>query len=491
MTVSATSAFSGPLSGNGSTTVFPFSFKAETADEVQVFVDGVEQTSGFTVAVSSVAEGGSVTFASPPANGTAVLIASNPSFEQQVEFENAGAFLPESHDEANDRAAIRDIYLKGRLASALRAPVGESLAELPAKADRAGKYLAFDADGNPVETTGGGSDGSLRSDLAASGGSSLVGFTADDAGSTARSLKTKLRDIPAITDYASQALAAASAASSLFMPQGSTLTVAGSLAKKYWGAGKLVLGSGDVPGTQGGADYGFSFLAQPTPGTGQHFGLASKIFTGTRTDVGSAPGQNHGVALYGEAQRGAGSSDGIWGANTVTEAYNLNGPTIGYEIDVNNFSGVDPGLSPAQSFFGLSVISGASGRGGTAIEINRNGDYASNHWNRGLYVREVLQRGIEFADCGNATGLWSDGTLNVVATAAASPVAQVRPFQAGDVLLRGVNAAANLILFDLDQNATANETNMKLSIAGAPAQRVSVGAADSGGTGFRVLRVAN
>jgi hypothetical protein len=260
--------------------------------------------------------------------------------------------------------------------------------------------------------------------------------------------------------------------------------------KAFNGALGHVFDGGSMVGTQGGASYGFLLADGPEPGTGQHFVFGAKVFTGARTDTGSAPGQNHCVAIYGEAQRGAGSSDGIWGANTVTEAYNLNGPTVGYEIDVNNFS-VDPGLSPAQSFLGLSVISGASGRGGTAIEINRNGDYASNHWNRGLYVREVLQRAIEFANCGNATGLWSDGTLNVVATAAASPVAQLRPFQAGDVLLRGVNAAANTILFDLDQNTTANETNMKLSIAGAAAQRVSVGAADSGGTGFRVLRVAN
>lgn len=43
----------------------------------------------------------------------------------------------------------------------------------------------------------------------------------------------------------------------------------------------------------------------------------------------------------------------------------------------------------------------------------------------------------------------------------------------------------------VDNNVAANETALLLSIAGAAVQRVSVGAADSGGVGFRVLRVAN
>lgn len=43
----------------------------------------------------------------------------------------------------------------------------------------------------------------------------------------------------------------------------------------------------------------------------------------------------------------------------------------------------------------------------------------------------------------------------------------------------------------IDDNQTASETALLVSVAGAAVQRVSIGAADSGGTGFRVLRVAN
>jgi len=180
-----------------------------------------------------------------------------------------------------------------------------------------------------------------------------------------------------------------------------------------------------TPGTQGGAYHGTVFSGTYTPATDQHFTLSAKAFTGTRTDVGSAPGSDHVVALYGESQRGAGSSDGVWGANTVTEAYNLNGPTIGIEVDVNNFA-TDPGLSPAQSFIGVSVVNGATGRGSTAIAIDRNGSYSNNEWNRGLHVKETLLRGIEFTNNGNATGIFSDTVLKIKSLSDATTTAALQ-----------------------------------------------------------------
>lgn len=45
--------------------------------------------------------------------------------------------------------------------------------------------------------------------------------------------------------------------------------------------------------------------------------------------------------------------------------------------------------------------------------------------------------------------------------------------------------------FRIDTNTTASETPLRVSVGGGTVQRISVGANDSGGTGFRVLRVAN
>jgi hypothetical protein len=342
----------------------------------------------------------------------------------------------------------------------------------------------------------------------------------------------------------------------LYTPDNTTATVSGAFTGKYWGPGDLALPSGQHPGDQGGATYGVQIYYPTTPASGQHFALVAKAWSGTRYDRGSAPGQNHIVAAYTEATRGAGSTDGAWAFNTITNAINLDGPTIGYECDMNNQSGIDPGLDPAQVYHGISIVSGDLYRGGTGLVVDRNGDHPNNHWNRGLHVKEVWRRGIEFTNCYNgASGIFSDRTIRMVQVAATDiPVLQINPFddlnpngaaiqltnaanttnkglwlKRGEISLNGnanqgaclfggkiinngdngvfiqratdttptgqflrfVNAAKSVVLMDVDHNSTAGETNFKLSVAGAAAVRVSVGPADSGGTGYRILRIPN
>lgn len=362
----------------------------------------------------------------------------------------------------------------------------------------------------------------------------------------------KLQQIPATADYSGQTAIEASTFKKFFAPETSSLPITGTMTKQFWGPGDLRLPGGNLPGDQGGAIQGFSFY-YAAEDEGQQFALSSKAWTGTRFDRGSAPGQNHVVSFYAEAARGAGSSAGVWAINTVTNVTNLDGPTIGYEIDMNNLSGADPGLNPAQVFHALSLINGAAGRGGTGLVIDRNGDYSNNEWNRGIHIKSVLQRGIEFTNCGQAAGLFSDTTMAFKALTD-TPIMRLTPFNnanltdallyltnaANDLVvarwnkrgeiaiggvgpqgmngigirqinngdnalflqrltdtsptgtfLRAVNAANSNALFEVDFNAAAAETNVRLSVAGASAVRVSVGAADSAGSGFRALRVPN
>lgn len=185
MTVSSTEAFSGPFTGNGTNTVFPFTFKAMSAAEVQVRVDGIEISSSL-YSVSLAAGGGSVTFATAPVNGADILIVSAPSFLQDIGFENNGAFLQATHDEVADRSAARDIYLKARVDAIM--PETLLLSD-----SRAGKFLAFDVDGNAVPSSGTGADTGLRTDLAAADGDALVRVT-PYAGAPALSLNGWLRE---------------------------------------------------------------------------------------------------------------------------------------------------------------------------------------------------------------------------------------------------------------------------------------------------------
>lgn len=70
--------------------------------------------------------------------------------------------------------------------------------------DRAGLYLAFDADGNETSSSGTGTDAGLRADLAADEGGSLVGFTQDGDGAISMPAIVKWRSHLSIDDFIPQ-----------------------------------------------------------------------------------------------------------------------------------------------------------------------------------------------------------------------------------------------------------------------------------------------
>ncbi|ALH82901.1 hypothetical protein [Sphingopyxis macrogoltabida] len=144
MAIDTTDSFSGPFLTNGATTVFPFTFTAPSSAEVAVVLDDVEVSGGFIVAVAP-GGGGSVTFAEPPATGKTLFVLLEPDFTQPIQFENGSPWLAEPVNETADRAALRDIWLKGRADRALLVPFGETGLDLPDLASRKGKLLGFDA----------------------------------------------------------------------------------------------------------------------------------------------------------------------------------------------------------------------------------------------------------------------------------------------------------------------------------------------------------
>jgi len=66
---------------------------------------------------------------------------------------------------------------------------------------RAGKFFAFDAEGQPIASAGTGSDAALRTDLAAGSGAALSGFIQTGTGAVSRSAQTKLRDTVSVKDF--------------------------------------------------------------------------------------------------------------------------------------------------------------------------------------------------------------------------------------------------------------------------------------------------
>lgn len=153
MAVSTDNAFSGPYLTNGVTTVFPFTFTAPSADEVDVVLrnaSGVDTVAtGFTTTLLPGGVGGSVAFAAPPAPGFQLFVLLEPEFTQNIAFENGSAWRAEPVNEGYDRSALRDQALKRDVDRGLKAPVGESGFTLPDAQNRAEKALFFAPDGTP------------------------------------------------------------------------------------------------------------------------------------------------------------------------------------------------------------------------------------------------------------------------------------------------------------------------------------------------------
>jgi hypothetical protein len=124
MAVVKESAFSGPYFTNGAVTSFPFSFHAASEDELYVELNGVEVASEL-VSVSLADDGtGSVNIVPALPNGGTMFIRSRPNFRQESAFQRFGPFYPDRVNPPLDRAAIRDIYLNGRI-EALTQIVGD------------------------------------------------------------------------------------------------------------------------------------------------------------------------------------------------------------------------------------------------------------------------------------------------------------------------------------------------------------------------------
>lgn len=165
MSVTVTSPISGPYIPNGVTVDFPFDFKIASADELIVYrvvndAFSLVSEADYDVTLAADGEGGTVTFSSAPASGTGNLyVVSDPSFAQTATFGAGGPFTPSTLNDLFDKAAIRDIALKRQADSALRAPLFETIGEMPKASSRANLFLAFNGSGDPIATAAAGPKG--------------------------------------------------------------------------------------------------------------------------------------------------------------------------------------------------------------------------------------------------------------------------------------------------------------------------------------------
>ncbi|WP_342052004.1 MULTISPECIES: hypothetical protein [unclassified Cupriavidus] len=167
--------------GNGVTTTFPYGCYILLTEDLVVAIDGVAQTSGFTVNGVGSPTGGAVTFSAPPANGALVQIYREVAIERQTDYQRNGDLRSETLNRDLDRIwmALQD-NRRDKL-SALRYPIAENLnGILPIAGERKGMLLGFNTSNGrhlmvPFPTSIGAGD--MRVDEFRAGGDFVPGTT--------------------------------------------------------------------------------------------------------------------------------------------------------------------------------------------------------------------------------------------------------------------------------------------------------------------------
>jgi hypothetical protein len=153
MTITS-SDFRNAYTGNGSTTVFAYTYQIADASHLTVTLvstAGVESvTTAYTVSGVGNAGGGNVTMTTAPASGVGVVITRNQPFQQNTDYVTGEAFSAETHEAALDELTMNDIQQQEVLTRAVKAPVQDgAIGELPNITNRKNKIFAFDANGDP------------------------------------------------------------------------------------------------------------------------------------------------------------------------------------------------------------------------------------------------------------------------------------------------------------------------------------------------------
>lgn len=166
------------LTTNGSTTVFPFSFKVLNAAHVTVQLRNattkvVEKTyTAGEYTLSGVgASSGSVTISPAPAAGKELVIVRTVPYTQEVDIVNQGGFFPEVIENQLDLNVMQTQQLQAEVDRAPRVQVGEVGPTFISLPNLVGETLGLQSDGNGGYQIVAGVTGQLAGVIEVTGGS--------------------------------------------------------------------------------------------------------------------------------------------------------------------------------------------------------------------------------------------------------------------------------------------------------------------------------
>ena len=146
-------------SGDGSTVAFPITWKYNAKSHIVATLrssSGTETTWALTTnyTLTDPGDTGTLTAVVAPASGETLVISLEPPNTQSSDIPLGGEFPSVTVEDGLDLAAQRDQKIQSLFDRSLRVPrtdtkTGSAL-ELPIDTSRANKYLAFDADGDPI-----------------------------------------------------------------------------------------------------------------------------------------------------------------------------------------------------------------------------------------------------------------------------------------------------------------------------------------------------
>jgi len=192
MTVSSTTS-RWEYTGDNSTTAFTYGNKIFVNTELEVYSDNVLQTltTHYTVSGVGLADGGTVTYVTAPANSVKIVIIRNVPDKQSTDYPVGGSLPSVTIEDDLDRRTIVSQQQEEKLSRAILAPSGEVQTDmtLPVAATRASQFVAFD--GNGGLTTAAGTSADLTPV------STFINTLLDDG--TKEAAQTTL-DVPSLTD---------------------------------------------------------------------------------------------------------------------------------------------------------------------------------------------------------------------------------------------------------------------------------------------------
>lgn len=142
------------LLGNGVTVSFPTGLKIYETSHCKVYLDGVLQTTGYSVSDLDT-ESATVVFDTAPAGGVVIIVKRIVPYEQETEFEEDDGNPSDVTERQFDLCVMQSQQLADITSRALVVPIGDTATslEVPSISSRVGKVWYWDADGNPSTTT--------------------------------------------------------------------------------------------------------------------------------------------------------------------------------------------------------------------------------------------------------------------------------------------------------------------------------------------------